>query len=61
MINNKTTACRLIPAIGKGLGDEVNYGGLFGSAPIMPVNDSDASVFINRGGKIPAPVHSFKN
>ena len=61
MVNNKTTACRLIPAIGKTVGDEVTYGGLFGSAPIMPVNLSDASVFVNRGGKIPAPIHSFKN
>lgn len=61
MVNNKTTACRLIPAIGKDVGDEVNYGGLFGSAPVMPVNTSDASVFVNRGGKIPAPIHSFKN
>lgn len=61
MVNNKTTACRLIPAIGKTVGDEVTYGGLFGSAPIMPVNLSNASVFVNRGGKIPAPIHSFKN
>lgn len=61
MVNNKTTACRLIPAIGKDVGDEVNYGGLFGSAPVMPVNTSNASVFVNRGGKIPAPIHSFKN
>ncbi|WP_262315553.1 PFL family protein [Lacticaseibacillus parakribbianus] len=61
MINNKTTAVRVIPVPGKGVGDSIEFGGLFGVAPIMPVNTGDASVFINRGGRIPAPIHSFKN
>ncbi|MGN1234650.1 MAG: PFL family protein [Christensenellaceae bacterium] len=61
MINNKTTAVRVIPAPGKGVGDEVNFGGLLGRAPVMPVHDTDSSKFINRGGSIPAPIHSFKN
>ncbi|WP_179394321.1 PFL family protein [Lacticaseibacillus absianus] len=61
MINNKTTAVRVIPVPGKGVGDEIEFGGLFGTAPIMPVNQGDASVFIDRGGRIPAPIHSFKN
>ena len=61
MINNKTTAVRIIPAIGKKVGDQVNFGGLLGRAPIMPVHDNDASRFIMRGGNIPAPIHSFKN
>ncbi|WP_125704091.1 PFL family protein [Lacticaseibacillus daqingensis] len=61
MINNKTTAVRVIPVPGKGVGDSIEFGGLFGTAPIMPVNTGDASVFINRGGHIPAPIHSFKN
>ena len=61
MINNKTTAVRIIPAIGKTVGDQVNFGGLLGRAPIMPVHKSDASVLINRGGSVPAPIHSFKN
>lgn len=61
MINQKTTAVRLIPVIGKGVGDNVNFGGLLGHAPIMPVNSFDCSAFINRGGRIPAPIHSFKN
>ena len=61
MINNKTTAVRIIPAIGKKVGDQVNFGGLLGRAPIMPVHDCDSSKIINRGGNIPAPIHSFKN
>ena len=61
MINQKTTAVRLIPVIGKGVGETVEFGGLLGYAPIMPVNQFDCSDFINRGGRIPAPIHSFKN
>lgn len=61
MINQKTTAARLIPVIGKGVGETVEFGGLLGYAPVMPVNQFDCSGFINRGGRIPAPVHSFKN
>ena len=61
MINNKTTAVRIIPAFGKKVGDQVNFGGLLGRAPVMPVHGSDSSRFILRGGNIPAPIHSFKN
>ena len=61
MINQKTTAVRLIPAIGKGVGDRIEFGGLFGYAPVMPVNRFSCEAFVNRGGRIPAPVHSFKN
>ena len=61
MINQKTTAVRLIPVIGKDVGDTVEFGGLLGYAPIMPVNKADCSDFINRGGRIPTPIHSFKN
>ncbi len=61
MINQKTTAVRLIPVIGKDVGDTVEFGGLLGYAPIMSVNGADCSDFINRGGRIPAPIHSFKN
>ena len=61
MINNKTTAVRIIPVIGKGVGEEVNFGGLLGYAPIIKVNNVSPSVFVNRGGHIPAPIHSFKN
>ena len=61
MINQKTTAVRLIPAIGKGVGDRIEFGGLFGYAPVMPVNSFSCEKFINRPGRIPAPVHSFKN
>ncbi|MGI6108250.1 MAG: PFL family protein [Eubacteriaceae bacterium] len=61
MINNKTTAVRLIPVIGKDLGDYAEFGGLLGSAPVMKVNPSDCSRFVDRGGQIPAPIHSFKN
>ena len=61
MINQKTTAVRLIPVIGKGVGDQAEFGGLLGYAPIMPVNQFSCEKFINRGGRIPAPIHSFKN
>ncbi|MBQ8322802.1 MAG: PFL family protein [Clostridia bacterium] len=61
MINNKTTAVRIIPAPNKGVGEEVSFGGLLGRAPIMPVHNCDSSRIINRGGNIPAPIHSFKN
>ena len=61
MVNQKTTAARLIPAIGKGVGDKVEFGGLFGYAPVMPVNPYSCADFINRKGRIPAPIHSFKN
>ena len=61
MINQKTTAVRIIPVIGKGVGETVEFGGLLGYAPIMPVNELDCSVFVNRKGRIPAPIHSFKN
>ena len=61
MINQKTTAVRIIPVVGKSVGDTVEFGGLLGYAPIMPVNNFDCSNFINRKGRIPAPIHSFKN
>ena len=61
MINQKTTAVRLIPVIGKGVGEIVEFGGLLGYAPIMPVNGFSCEAFVNRGGRIPAPIHSFKN
>lgn len=61
MINQKTTAVRLIPVIGKGVGETVEFGGLLGYAPIMLVNQFSCDAFVNRGGRIPAPVHSFKN
>lgn len=61
MINQKTTAVRIIPVIGKGVGETVEFGGLLGYAPIMPVNKYSCDAFINRGGRIPAPIHSFKN
>ena len=61
MINAKTTAVRLIPVIGKDVGDIVEFGGLLGYAPIMPVNNFSCDAFVARGGRIPAPIHSFKN
>ena len=61
MVNQKTTAVRVVPVYGKGIGDSVEFGGLLGHAPIMPVNTFDCSVFVNRKGRIPAPIHSFKN
>ena len=61
MVNQKTTAVRLIPVIGKDVGEIAEFGGLLGYAPIMPVNEFDCSTFVNRQGRIPAPIHSFKN
>ena len=61
MVNQKTTAVRIIPAVGKEIGDTVEFGGLLGYAPIMPVNKFSCEAFVNRGGRIPAPIHSFKN
>ena len=61
MVNQKTTAVRVIPVIGKSIGETVEFGGLLGHAPIMPVNQFDCSAFVNRTGRIPAPIHSFKN
>ena len=61
MINQKTTAVRVIPVIGKGIGETVEFGGLLGYAPIMPVNQFSCDAFVERGGRIPAPIHSFKN
>ena len=61
MINNKTTAVRVIPVVGKEVGDMVEFGGLLGYSPIMKVNPFSCEDFINRGGRIPAPIHSFKN
>ena len=61
MVNQKTTAVRLIPVQGKDVGDQAEFGGLLGYAPIMPVNTFDCSAFVNRPGRIPAPIHSFKN
>ena len=61
MVNQKTTAVRLIPVQGKDVGDQAEFGGLLGYAPIMPVNPYSCDAFVNRGGRIPAPIHSFKN
>ena len=61
MVNQKTTAVRVIPVIGKGVGEIVQFGGLLGYAPIMPINQFSCADFVNRGGRIPAPIHSFKN
>ena len=61
MVNNKTTAVRIIPAPGKKAGDKVVFGGLLGHAPVLPVHTADCSKFVLRGGNIPAPIHSFKN
>ena len=61
MINTKTTAVRIIPAIGKTVGDSLEFGGLLGSAPIMPVHRFSSKSFIARGGRIPAPMNSLKN
>ena len=61
MVNSKTTAARLIPAPGKKVGDTVEFGGLLGSAPVMPVHPESSAVFVNRGGRIPAPMQSLKN
>lgn len=61
MVNNKTTAVRLIPVIGRKEGESVEFGGLLGYAPIIPVNRFSCEKFVARGGRIPAPIHSFKN
>ena len=61
MVNAKTTAVRVIPAIGKAVGDELSFGGLLGGGPVMPLNTADPSVFVRRGGRIPAPMQSLKN
>lgn len=61
VVNTKTTAVRLIPAVGKTVGDSVEFGGLLGTAPVMPVNTAGCGDFIARGGRIPAPIHSLKN
>lgn len=61
MVNQKTTAARLIPCPGKKVGDSVEFGGLLGYAPVMPVNPYSCDAFVNRTGRIPAPIHSFKN
>ena len=61
MINSKTTAVRIIPAVGKKVGDRLDFGGLLGYAPVMPVNAHAGTVFAERGGRIPAPLNSLKN
>ena len=61
MVNQKTTAVRIIPVIGKGVGETAEFGGLLGSAPVMKVNSFSCKDFVSRGGRIPAPIHSFKN
>ena len=61
MVNQKTTAVRIIPVQGKSVGDTVEFGGLLGYAPVMPVNRFSCADFVNRHGRIPAPIHSFKN
>ena len=61
MVNSKTTAVRIIPAIGKEVGEEVDFGGLLGSGPVMPIRQTKNDVMINRGGRIPAPLQSLKN
>ena len=61
MINGKTTAVRLIPAFGKDVGDTIEFGGLLGYAPIMPLNKNSSAAFVRRGGRIPAPIHSLRN
>ncbi len=61
VVNNKTTAVRVIPAIGKSVGDEINFGGLWGTAPVMRISPLSAAKFIERGGRVPAPIHSNKN
>ncbi len=61
MINKKTTAVRLIPAVGKNVGDKIYFGGLLGEAPVIPVNNLSSAGFVNRGGRMPAPIHSLNN
>ena len=60
MVNQKTTAVRIIPVVGKTVGDTVEFGGLLGYAPVMPVNSFGCGDFVNRIGRIPAPIHSFR-
>jgi len=60
-MNNKTTAVRIIPVPGRDVGEMVEFGGLLGSAPIMPVSAFSCAAFIRRGGRIPAPIHSLRN
>ena len=59
--NTKTTAVRVIPAFGKKVGEIVNFGGLLGYAPVIKLNEASPAIFVNRGGRIPAPIHSLKN
>ena len=61
MINNKTTAVRVIPSIGLSVGDKLEFGGLLGYAPVMPVREGAGTVFAHRGGRMPAPINSLKN
>lgn len=61
MVNNKTTAVRVLPVPGKQIGDTIEMGGLLGSAPVMPVHPESSANFIARGGRIPAPLHSLRN
>ena len=61
VVNNKTTAVRVIPVWGKGVGEQAEFGGLLGYAPIMPLHGESCKRFIDRGGRIPAPIHSLKN
>ena len=61
VVNTKTTAVRIIPAVGKKVGEIIEFGGLLGSAPVMPVHEFSSADFIARGGRIPAPMHSLKN
>ncbi|GHV60892.1 hypothetical protein AGMMS49587_03600 [Spirochaetia bacterium] len=61
MVNNKTTAVRVIPVPGKKAGDWAEFGGLLGGAPVMEVHKASSDAFISRGGRIPAPIHSFRN
>jgi uncharacterized protein len=61
MINRKTTAVRIIPAPGKGVGDFVEFGGLLGRAPVMPVHGEASAAFVRRGGRIPAPIQALNN
>ena len=61
VINNKTTAVRIIPVVGKEVGDSIELGGLLGTAPVMPVSKFSCEEFVDRGGRIPAPLHSLRN
>ena len=61
MVNNKTTAVRLIPAVGRQVGERIDFGGLLGSAPVMPRHGGSSEEFVARGGRIPAPLHSLRN